>query len=150
MVKNLILALLYLCPTILFCQKHLVKTNPILFCTGFINGTYEYAFKQKSSVGFSVGLGFFDGSIATAGSIEYRYYPSKTNLIPMKGLYIGPHLFAYSYEGDGNAAFGALIGYQWIWKTGVSLDLGIGPQLSFNSSTTNPYGVISLGYVLGE
>lgn len=148
--KNLFFSILYLCPTLLLCQKHLVKTNPLLFCVGFINGTYEYAFQKKSSVGFSAGLGLFTGSIASAASLEYRFYPSKTNLNPMKGLYIGPHLFAYNYEGDGNVALGALIGYQWIWKSGVSLDLGLGPQLNFNSSNTNPYGVISVGYVLGE
>lgn len=81
-----------------------------------LTGLMSMHFK-KSSVGFSAGLGLFTGSIASAASLEYRFYPSKTNLIPMKGLYIGPHLFAYNYEGDGNVALGALIGYQWIWKS---------------------------------
>lgn len=132
----------------LFSQSHILKTNPILFATGFMNVTYEHALNEKSSVSGGMGFTSKDGG-GLAAQMDYRFYITHRKLACPEGFFIGPVLL-FIRDDEENFYMGALLGYQWIYSSGVSLDLGIGPQYSIIGDAQDgeifAYGVFSIGY----
>jgi len=127
--------------------KQVIKINPLGALFGAANLTYEKAINDKSSFGISPSFGFFStgGYKYTTFGIggEYRVYLSKTKTAPT-GLYVGPGV-GYSFgkakwdedifgneEGDKITVSGisarGVIGHQWIWNSGFTLDLNGGVQ----------------------
>lgn len=117
-------------------KPNIIKTNPIGLAFGSFNVTYEHALGQSSS--FQVGGNFFSkifGTEVSGFGIEagYRYYITNANKPAPEGFYVGPRVGYNSFtekSTDAKAStigIGALIGYQWITKVGVTIDLGAGP-----------------------
>lgn len=128
-----------MCSTAAFAQSeqpNVVRINPLGAFIGLGNISYERAISNKSSFVISPTFGFFkiDGdriSLFGVGA-EYRYY--FTGLAP-EGTYFAPGVgFVYaSYKEDtGEKVSGRglttklVIGHQWIWKGGFTLDLNGG------------------------
>ncbi len=113
----------------------IIKVNPIGFAFGIFNATYEKPLNDKNS--FAVGASFFNwGSVHVSGfglSGEYRFYFSNNTTAP-EGLFGAPvlNLNSYSYSGGSQTesvfAVGGGVkgGYQWVWDSGVALDLYFG------------------------
>ncbi|MFZ1423644.1 MAG: hypothetical protein WAS55_07455 [Saprospiraceae bacterium] len=132
-----------------FSQTNIIKVNPIFFAAGFFHATYEHALNSKSSL--SLGMGFYAGNDGGfAATSEYRFYITHKNRPSPAGFYAGPNILLLNIVDDVETSIGALIGYQWVWKSGVSLDLGLGPQYSLVGDTFGngvlPYGVFAIGY----
>ncbi|MDX1684529.1 MAG: DUF3575 domain-containing protein [Saprospiraceae bacterium] len=146
--------------------KHLIKTNPFATSVGLINTTYEMRASEKSSLLFRLDfmLGdFFDLTNGIGGGIGYRYYFTfKKRMVP-EGFYIQPLVYGflsleeaeddfYEYEAEDFGLVGFQLGYQWIWNSGFSVDLGIGPGYRFpedeysDFSTINPVFSAMIGY----
>ncbi len=114
-----------------------VKLNPLSALLRIGSVFYERKMNDKMSLQLGVaytGLRFdetkFSGFSTTP---ELRYYP-KANAL--NGLYLGPFLRYqnYSVKDDSNkgtySSFGggAVIGRQWVYKSGFTLDLFFGPS----------------------
>jgi hypothetical protein len=123
---------------------NVVKVNPLGFVFGSANVAYEKALTPKTSfvIAPSFGafkLGGFKYSSYGLGA-EYRFYLSKTSAAP-EGFYAAPGVGFTAgrvKEDESNSkvkftSFGgkAVIGNQWIFKSGFTLDLNGGVQ--FNS-----------------
>lgn len=107
------------------------------------------------------------GADVTLGGLGagYRYYFTHAKKQVPSGFYVTPEA-AFSFgsvkNNDGTRSsistfgIGAEIGYQWVWSSGFTLDLGIGPMYQFvsgnNTGTferTNgilPVGTIAVGF----
>ncbi len=119
----------------------LIKTNPIGLAFGNFNAFYEKALNESSSfvVGGRVIFKLLGTDVSGFGfNGEYRYYiTNKTRPAP-SGFYIGPSVSFNNFTDKSAASnpkistfgIGGIIGYQWIWGSGVVLDIGIGPQYS--------------------
>ena len=125
----------------------IIKVNPLGFVFGVFNVTYEKPLNDKSSV--AVGASYFNwsnlGISGIGGSAEYRLYFSNNSEAP-HGMFAGPILdlgsLSYNYEGytivDGemkttkekqsvfSIGGGVKAGYQWLWDSGIALDLYFG------------------------
>jgi len=122
----------------------IIKVNPIGFAIGVFNVTYEKPLSETSSV--TIGASYFNWSnldISGIGAdLGYRFYFSNNTTAP-EGLFAGPvlSLGSYSYDystynGEGDyttekqSVFsiggGVKAGYQWVWDSGVALDLYFG------------------------
>ncbi len=155
--------------------KNVVKINPLGVLFGSANLAYERALTEKSSFLIAPSFGFFKLSGAKYSSFglgaEYRFYLSKTKTAPA-GLFVAP---GAGYTGgsvkvdDGQGGtsktnFSAyyikgILGHQWIWDSGFTLDLNGGIQyIGFsykddgsNFSTLKASGILpviglSIGY----
>jgi len=127
-----------------------VKVNPVGFIFGVFNGTYEKPLNEKSSI--SVGGSFFNWknlNISGFGlSAEYRFYFSNNSECP-HGMFAAPVLdfgsLSYEtsdhYEVNSSGSMvlveggketvlsiggGVKAGHQWIWESGIALDLYFG------------------------
>ena len=116
-------------------QDNILKTNPLGLAFGNFNVTYEKVLDEKSSVLGSVNFFFntFGVDVSAFGiGGAYRYYLTNAKKAVPNGLYVNPQVgFTFGSSGDFNysgIAIGAEIGYQWVWESGVALDLGIGPN----------------------
>lgn len=129
-------------------QENSIKVNPFALLGGSDLISYERAIGTSSSVGVGAGIGGFklgEYKYSNIGaSVFYRYYFGGTSL---KGWY-GMGGLAYNngkakyqesflgetikYEHKYNAFGGNLrAGYQWVWNSGLTLDLNGG--LSYTS-----------------
>jgi hypothetical protein len=124
-------------------KKNLVKVNML----SPIVRTGSFFYERKISSNSSLQLGvFYTGSkmddLKLRGfgiTPEFRYYASEKGA--MEGFYLGPFLRYQSYElselnnkGKLNTfGGGLLIGKQWIFTKGISVDIFAGP--SYNSGT---------------
>jgi hypothetical protein len=124
--------------------QNVVKVNPLGILFGNASLAYERALTEKSSIVVAPSFGFFSLAGAKYSSYgigaEYRFYLSKTKTAP-EGLYASPGL-GYTggsvkiddgFGGKNKTTFGAfygkgVIGNQWIWDSGFSLDLNGGIQ----------------------
>ncbi len=112
-------------------QESIVKVNPIAFAFGVFNVTYEKAISDSNS--FTVGANYFNWTGLNASGIgaeaAYRFYFSKNNDAP-EGMYAAPYLGGKIVNaGDSSGvAFGggAQAGYQWVFDSGLALDLFFG------------------------
>ncbi|MGC3979404.1 MAG: DUF3575 domain-containing protein [Paludibacteraceae bacterium] len=98
-----------------------------------IKGSYAYQL-----LGLDISLGGVGAG--------YRYYFTYAKKQVPSGFYVTPEAF-FSFanvkdDADENytATFfgiGAEIGYQWVWASGFTLDLGIGPMYTIISGNEN-------------
>lgn len=102
-----------------------------------------------------------DVSLAGLG-LGYRYYITHAKKEVPNGFYVNPQAsFAFGSikDTDGtsysatNFGIGAELGYQWVWSSGFTLDLGIGPMYNFVSSDSGsaangfaPSMTLAIGY----
>jgi hypothetical protein len=116
-----------------------LTVNPLGLIIGLVDGQYEMRLDPGSSLGIrGTYFGFKIGDwsyTAFGGGAAYRMYPKQTAL---EGLYWGPTLVALmaqikydnSYsEGSANwltIVPGLELGNQWVWDSGIVLDLGVG------------------------
>jgi len=140
--------------------KGIIKVNPIGFAVGIFNATYEKPLNEKNS--FAIGANYYNyGNVGVSGfglSGEYRFYFSKNTTAP-EGLFGAPivSLGSLSYDGsDGTESVfsiggGVKGGYQWVWDSGVALDLYFG--YGFRSANFDSYnytgGYPILGLAIG-
>lgn len=125
--------------------QNVVKINPLGALFGSANVAYERALNEGSSVVIAPSFGLLKsaGFKYTSFGIgaEYRFYFSKEKSAPM-GFYAGPGAgfnFGEAKWDDSNndnsnktsfSGFNVkgIIGYQWIWSSGFTLDLNGGIQ----------------------
>jgi len=128
-------------------KKNAIKINPLSLALTCVNVQYQRALNEKS--GFQIGGYYYSfslgGSKYTQFAItpEYRYYFSSKE--SMNGWFVAPYLryISASWDVDFSAGLsttstikatatgiggGALIGRQWTWDSGFTLEafLGIG------------------------
>ena len=163
--KKLFISLALLCTVIgSSAQTNIIKTNPITFAFGNFNATYEKVINSSSSLIFKgqymyklLGL---DVNLGGVG-FGYRYYFTHLKKEVPTGFYINPQA-SFSFgsakvdngtkESMSTTALGAEIGYQWVWSSGFTLDLGIGPMQNFvsingvSASGLLPSATLSIGY----
>ena len=154
--KKLFISLALLCTVIgSSAQTNIIKTNPITFAFGNFNATYEKVINSSSSLIFKgqymyklLGL---DVNLGGVG-FGYRYFFTHLKTEVPTGFYVNPQAsFSFgstlddyeSRESATSLGLGAEIGYQWVWSSGFTLDLGIGPMYSTISSN----GVAASGFV---
>ena len=116
-------------------QDNIIKTNPLGLAFGNLNATYEKVLNEKSSVLGSINFTYriFGVDVNALGlGGAYRFYFSHAKKQVPAGLYINPQIgFNFGSVDDlsYNAfSLGAEVGHQWVWESGVVLDLGIGPN----------------------
>jgi len=156
-----------------------IKVNPVGFIFGVFNGTYEKALNEKSSI--AVGASYFNWSnlnISGFGaSAEYRFYFSNNSEAP-HGMFAAPILdlesLSYSYkdinvdpvtgeittDSGTDSVFsiggGVKAGHQWIWDSGIALDLYFGYGYrsakfkNYDYSGGYPILGLAIGYALGQ
>lgn len=148
-----------------------IKVNPIGFIFGVFNGTYEKALNEKSSI--AVGASYFNWSnlnISGFGaSAEYRFYFSNNSEAP-HGMFAAPILdlesLSYDYydvfkdkttnESVFSIGGGIKAGHQWIWDSGIALDLYFGYGYrsakfeNYDYSGGYPILGLAIGYALGQ
>ena len=121
-------------------QNNVIKTNPIGLAFGNFNATYERVLGTSASIilkgQYMYKLLGEEVNLAGAG-LGFRYYFTHAKKPVPGGFYINPQVaFAFGSVTDEDdfeysaktIAFGAEIGYQWVWESGFVLDLGIGPM----------------------
>ena len=173
--KKLFISLALLCTVIgSSAQTNIIKTNPMTFAFGNFNATYEKVLNSSSSLVFkgqySYNLFLMDEIYQLLGiddvksggvGLGYRYYFTHLKKEVPTGFYINPQA-SFSFgsakvdngtkESMSTTALGAEIGYQWVWSSGFTLDLGIGPMQNFvsingvSASGLLPSATLSIGY----
>ena len=173
--KKLFISLALLCVVMgSGAQNNIIKTNPIGFAFGNFNATYERVISSSSSLVFkgqyNYNLFLMDEIYKVIGledvksggvGLGYRYYFTHLKKEVPTGFYINPQAsFSFGSAKVDNSSkeslsilgLGAEIGYQWVWSSGFTLDLGIGPMYSIASSNglsasgLLPSATLSIGY----
>jgi hypothetical protein len=142
---------------------NVIKVNPIGLAFGNINMSYQRALGSAHAVQIGANYWYkvFGSEVSGLGlRAGYQFFlTSRTKSAP-EGFYIGPQVSYNSFtekETDISVSafgIGAMLGYQWVWNSGLCLDLGIGPIYQFASeSETNesyegflPNVTIALGF----
>ena len=162
------LALLKICFVIVIClfsyqlqaqkRTNALKLNLANVLLGFPTLQYEHSLGKKLSYQF--GIGFYsranrgwnqNGAVITINgqvlrrtikiaivSADIRYYFLNKSKVKMKGLYISPHILSTSpqfYE----IAFGGNLGYQYIGKKGLVINLGGGISYEYERAHLNNF-----------
>ena len=142
---------------------NVIKVNPIGLAFGNINMSYQRALAKSHAlqIGANYWYKIFGTTVSGIGVRGgYQFFLTGRTKTAPEGFYIGPQVSYNSMtekETDISvSAFGvgAMLGYQWIWNSGLSLDLGIGPiyQFASDSETSTSYEgflpnvTIALGY----
>jgi len=135
-----------------------IKINPLGLLFGSANIAYEKAINAKSSFLIAPQYGGFKlGGVkysSFGGGAQYRFYLSDSKSAPA-GFWAGPGVsfssgkvkYGQDYDNDGKedeskfTAFGgnAMIGNQWIFKSGFVIDLGGGisyQKFNYKDNTT--------------
>ena len=146
-------------------QSNIIKTNPFGLAYGNFNVTYERVLNPSASFlvkgNYMYKLLGLDVSLAGLG-VGYRYYITHAKKEIPNGFYVNPQVaFAFGSIKDNNDTsysatnfgIGAELGYQWVWSSGFTLDLGIGPMYNFVSSDSSdsangiaPALTLAIGY----
>lgn len=124
--------------------KNVIKVEPFGALIGSYSMSYERLITEKSTFQIDANYGninLFGLKINTLGAgVAYRYYFSKTKMAP-EGFFISPTI-SYSNLSIFNAAYptdklsvgtfegGLVAGYQWIFNSGLQLDLYVGPGIT--------------------
>ncbi len=157
----------------------IIKVNPVGFIFGVFNATYEKPLNDKNSI--AVGASYFNWSnlnISGLGaSAEYRFYFSNNSDAP-HGMFAAPILDVGSLSYDvpetlevnGNGELvskkahteslisiggGIKAGHQWLWDSGIALDLyfGYGYRSAkfedYDYSGGYPIVGLAIGYAFG-
>ncbi len=169
--KFLFLAVAFFTFAIVNAQQDVVKVNPLGLVFGSFNAAYEHALSDKSSL--EIGANYFNWKnlnlAGFGGEVAYHFYFSKNNDAP-EGIYAAPFLSAnglsytyteYTYTNTvvkTDSAFGigggVKAGYQWIFDSGLALDLFFGygytslkfKEADYNYSGGLPRLGLSVGY----
>lgn len=127
-------------------QENKIAINPIGFLIDYISAEFETKLGANYSLqvgadywGLDLGEGF---DLKAFGiGVGARYYPSGEAL---HGVYVVPSVnLAWAkgeYEGEeatvGVYGAGIAAGYQWVFRSGVTLDLGLGMGMPFHITGT--------------
>ena len=116
-------------------KLNVVKVNPLGLLFGSASVAYERAINEKSSIQVNGSFGGLSvGGVKYTnfgGGLDYKIYLSKTKSAP-EGFYASPGAGFYSLkvkEVGGTSVSGSgfivkgVVGNQWIWESGFSLDL---------------------------
>jgi hypothetical protein len=142
---------------------NIIKLNPISLAFGNINAYYQRAFSKSSAIQIGANYWYrFLGTEVSGFGIRggYQFFVTSRTIYAPEGFYLGPHLSYNSLTEKSSdtsvntTGVGLMLGYQWIWKSGLSLDLGIGPMYTFASESNTdesfegflPNVIIALGY----
>jgi hypothetical protein len=138
--KKLVVALMLLLGTgVSFSQKQSVKVNPLAFFGGSDLVSYERAINNNMSGLIGAGLSSFSiGSYKYSSfglEVQSRYYFKEA----IKGFYGGGQVGFNSGTVELNSPYltssdltftsfriGGKAGYQWIWDSGLTVDLNVG------------------------
>ena len=124
---------------------NIIKINPISFAFGNLNVIYERALNPSSSIQVSANYWYriFGTEVRGIGArVGYRFYITNRVKPAPSGFYIGPQLSFNSFtekstdESANATGLGLLLGYQWVFRSGVTLDLGAGPIYQFAQNTS--------------
>jgi hypothetical protein len=129
---------------------NVIKVNPIALAFGNFNMSYQRALGKAHAVqiGANYWYRIFGTDVSGIGvRAGYQFFLTTRTKDAPEGFYIGPQVSFNSItekETDTSVtAFGvgAMLGYQWVWKSGLCLDLGAGPiyQFASESETTTSY-----------
>lgn len=131
-------------------QSNVVKVNPVGMIFGVFNATFEHAINENNSV--LVGAQYFNwGNLSMSGlGVQggYRFYFSKNNDAP-EGIFASPFvsLSSVTYNPDGleketsfGISAGGKAGYQWLFDSGLALDLFFGYSYSSFKFDSYSYG----------
>ena len=125
---------------------NIIKVNPISLAFGNINLTYERALNTSSSIQISANYWYkiFGTEVQGLGArLGYRFYITNRVKDAPEGFYAGPQVSINSLkernseESVSAIGVGAMLGYQWVFGSGVTLDLGAGPIYQFAKETTS-------------
>jgi hypothetical protein len=116
-------------------KKNVIKVNPLGALFGSASVSFERAINENSSVQANLSFGGLNvGGVKYTnfgGGLDYKFYLSKSGSAP-KGFYASPGVGFYSVKiketggtSVSNTSFigKGVIGNQWIWDSGFSLDL---------------------------
>lgn len=142
---------------------NVIKLNPISLAFGNFNMSYQRALGKSHAIQIGANywykiLGVEVNGFGIRGAYQF-FLTGRTKYAP-EGFYIGPQVsyntLDVTEEDNKVSAFGigVMLGYQWVWKSGLCLDLGIGPMYQFASETATdnsvegflPNVTIALGY----
>lgn len=142
---------------------NVIKINPISLAFGNFNLSYQRALSDASAIQIGANYWYKILGVEVSGvGIRGGYQFFLTNRVKPspEGFYIGPQI-AYNSLKDKETdekvtAFGVglMVGYQWVWDSGVTLDLGAGPMYQFADETSTgtsyegfiPNITIAIGY----
>ena len=119
---------------------NVLKVNPFGLAFGNINLNYQRALGATSAIQIGANywykiLGTEVNGFGVRGS--YQFFITNRAKAAPEGFYIGPSVSYNSFtekSTDASASavgVGFMLGYQWIWDSGMTLDLGIGPIYQF-------------------
>lgn len=156
-----------------FAQNQVIKANPLGLLLGFATVSYERAITEKSTFQVNGNYGsisiFGIGYTQAGAGVDYKFYGLSKKQSAPRGFYVAPGI-AFSnitvHFGDDKSSITSFIlrgvlGHQWIWDSGFSLDLFAGFNYYTNGSITLnqesynkfsgaiPTMGISLGYAFG-
>lgn len=123
---------------------NVVKINPISLAFGNINLGYQRALAPAHAIQVSANYWYkiFGTEVSGFGMrAGYQFFLTSSTKEAPEGFYIGPQLsFNTLTESETDVSvtafgIGALLGYQWVWNSGLCLDLGIGPVYQFASES---------------
>jgi len=148
-------------------SKNILKINPLSLLFQSFNVQFEHSLKEKSSI--LIGLNYFhlnnvfeENLSGFCIQLAYRMYFSKKDVVP-EGLFISPIIelgAITSIPNDSREAKqhtlvlspGGRAGYQWIFQSGVALDLYFGYSYysldfdTYSEKIGTPVVGISFGY----
>lgn len=135
-------------------RTNVIKANPFGLALGNFNVTYEKVLNSKSSVIVKGTYAYkLLGTDLTALGLGagYRYYFTHSKTEVPSGFWVTPQAgFEFgSIKDDGDTysmtafSVGAEVGYQWAWRNGFTLDLGIGPNYVFMNTGDYESGTLS-------
>ncbi len=125
---------------------NIIKVNPLSLAFGNFNVTYERALNPSSSIQISANYWYrLLGTEVTGFGFRagYRFYITNRVKPAPIGFYAGPQISFNSLkeksseESVSATGVGFMLGYQWVFRSGVSLDLGAGPIYQFAKETTS-------------
>ncbi len=156
--------------------KNSLKVHPLNIFVNELVLEYERVIRKKSSLIFTLGLGYEDGDFIPSGTFEeylifsqvdYRYYFSKSKIAP-KGFFVSGGAFGFyehirykdlfrTVQPNINqdfftAGISGDIGYQWVFKKRITIGISGGADLQIplnydNSSTkVRPDLNVAIGY----
>jgi hypothetical protein len=129
---------------------NVLKINPISLAFGNFNLNYQRALSDASAI--QIGANYWYNVLGTEVSgvgarAAYQFFITNKAKPAPAGFYIGPQAGINTLtvsETDENVTavgIGLMLGYQWVWDSGVTLDLGAGPMYQFANETSSDTSV---------
>lgn len=131
--------------------KHILSTNPILMMGSWFSVKYERGLNDKSSLvvlGDGLAMPHSTNLPYFGFGVGYKRYLSYKSIPVPGGVYLQPS-FRWFLNKKGSIYIpGAEMGYLFMWRSGVSMDLGwgIGLYMREGKVDVGPLGVLNIGY----